>query len=144
MIFGYSRGGSYQKSGRKNIVSPIKPPILIIESNNPTLKLYRRELSRDFRVLACSEMTEALTLAVTSNLAAVVLEPEISNGQGWKLLSELKQFFSGKSLPIILCSTVDERKRGLDAGAVDFLVKPVLPSVLVETIHRVIRFSSKV
>lgn len=123
---------------------PTKPPILIIESNSPTLKLYRRELSRDFRVLACSEMSEALALVYTNNLAAVVLEPEISNGQGWNLLSELEHFFSGKSPPIILCSTLDERKRGLQAGAVDFLVKPVLPSVLVDAIHRVIRRSSKV
>jgi putative two-component system response regulator len=124
-------------------VPTTKPSILIVESNSPTLMLYRRELGRDFRVLACSEMTEALALVNTSNLAAVVLEPEISNGQGWKLLSELKQFFNGKPLPVILCSTVDERKRGLEAGAVDFLVKPVLPSVLVETIHRVIRLSSR-
>lgn len=122
---------------------PTKPPVLIIESNSPTLELYRRELSRDFRVLACSEMNDALALANASHLAAVVLEPEISNGQGWNLITELKRYFRGKTLPIILCSTLDERKRGLEAGAVDFLVKPVLPSVLVETIHRVIRSSSR-
>jgi DNA-binding response OmpR family regulator len=121
-----------------------KPPILIIESNNPTLELYRRELSRDFQVLACVEGAEALALARTPGLAAVVLEPAIANGQGWKLLSELRQAFCGQMPPIILCSTLDERKRGLEAGAADFLVKPVLPSVLVETIHRVIRLATKV
>jgi DNA-binding response OmpR family regulator len=120
-----------------------KPSILIVENNSPTLELYRRELSHDFQVLACSEVTEAMVLVTTSKLEAVVLEPAISNGQGWKLLSELRQFFNEHSLPIILCSTLDERKRGQEAGAADFLVKPVLPSVLVETLQRVIRLSSK-
>jgi DNA-binding response OmpR family regulator len=120
-----------------------KPSILIVENNNPTLELYRRELSRDFQVLACSEVTEAMALVTTSKLEAVVLEPAVSNGQGWKLLSELRQFFSEHAPPIILCSTLDERKRGQEAGAADFLVKPVLPSVLVETLQRVIRLSSK-
>jgi DNA-binding response OmpR family regulator len=120
-----------------------KPSILIVENNNPTLELYRRELSRYFQVLACSEVMEAMVLVTTSKLEAVVLEPAVSNGQGWKLLSELKQFLNENSLPIILCSTLDERKRGQEAGAVDFLVKPVLPSVLLETLQRVIRLSSK-
>ena len=122
----------------------IKPSVLIIENNSPTLELYRRELSRDFKVLACSEIAEAMALVNTPNLSVVVLEPEISNGQGWNLLSDQRLFFCGSSIPIILCSTLDERKRGLEAGAVDFLVKPVLPPVLVETIHRVIRSFSKV
>ena len=121
-----------------------KPSVLIIENNTPTLQLYRRELGRHFKVLACSELAEAQALVKAHRLAAVVLEPEIADGQGWNLLTELKQFNHGNSLPVILCSTVDERKRGLEAGAADFLVKPVLSPVLIETIQRIIRSSSKV
>jgi len=127
--------------GWRTIVRQPKPPILIIESNNPTLELYRRELSRNFRVLACAEEAAALELAQTPDLAAVVLEPAISNGQGWKLLGDLRQALHG--IPIILCSTMDERKRGQEAGAADFLVKPVLPQVLVETLLRAIRLATK-
>lgn len=125
-------------------MSQSKCPILIIENNSPTLELYRRELGRYFKVLACSELPEAQTLVKTPGLAAVVLEPEIADGQGWGLLFELKKIFHGNPLPVILCSTVDERKRGLEAGAADFLVKPVLPPLLVKTIQRVIRSSVKV
>ena len=128
----------------ENVVSHTKPSILIIENNNPTLELYRRELSHDFEVLACSEVAEALALVNTPRLAAIVLEPEIADGQGWSLLSNLQPDLQGSSLPVILCSTMDERKRGLAAGAVDFLVKPVLPPVLLQAIHRVIRSTSKV
>lgn len=121
-----------------------KPSILIIEQNPPTLELYRRELSRDFQVLACEDSSQALALACTPNLAAVVLEPAFSNNLGWKLFYELRETLKDRAVPIILCSTLDERKRGQEAGAADFLVKPVLPSVLMEALHRVIQLSSKV
>lgn len=124
-------------------VTQTKPSILIIENHNPTLELYRRELGRYFHVLACSKVSEALALAKTARLAAVVLEPEVDDGEGWKLVSGLKHVCQGSTLPVILCSTMDERKRGLEAGAADFLVKPVLPPVLVQTIQRVIRSTSK-
>ena len=114
-----------------------KPSILIIEQN-------RRELSRDFQVLACEDSSQALALASTPNLAAVVLEPVLSNNLGWKLFDELREALKGRAVPIVLCSTMDERKRGQEAGAADFLVKPVLPSILLETLHRVIQLSSKV
>jgi hypothetical protein len=39
-----------------------------------------------------------------------------------------------------LCSSSDERKRGLDAGAQAFLIKPVLPADLHLTLRRVIAY----
>jgi PleD family two-component response regulator len=120
-----------------------KPSILIIENNSPTLELYQRELSRDFQVLACDDETDAMALINSPDLVAVVLEPAISNNRGWNLFSDLLGKLRNRSVPIILCSTLDERKRGQEVGAADFLVKPVLPSILIETLHRVIRSSSK-
>ena len=121
-----------------------KPLVLIIESNNPTLELYRRELSQEFQVLACAEENKALTMIENPGLAAVVLEPAISSGQGWKLLAKLQKSLGKRAIPIILCSTMDERKRGLEAGAFDFLVKPVLPYMLIETLQRAIKARHKV
>lgn len=112
--------------------------ILIIEEDSPTLELYRRELRRDYQVLACQSGEEALHLASSHPLAAIVLEPAINGGQGWHLLPILRQALNGRDVPIILCSTQDERRRGLQEGASLFLVKPVLPVELRESIQRVL------
>lgn len=112
--------------------------ILIIEHDPSTLELYRRVLSRDFRVLACSDDKEALDLVKNNPLQAIILEPALHGGRGWALLAAIKESPSIQFLPVILCSTLDERKRGLEMGAVTCLVKPVLPSVLLETVHRIV------
>jgi DNA-binding response OmpR family regulator len=112
--------------------------ILIIESDPPTLELYRRELSRYFTVLACLSEEEALRISETGDISAVILEPAIDGGDGWQLLSTLSESFRGRNIPIILCSTQDERKRGLQQGAAAFLVKPVLPIELRETVRRIV------
>lgn len=112
--------------------------VLIIENDPPTLELYCRELSRDYQVIACPDEDEALRLAGSANLCAIVLEPAISGGNGWHLLAALLQFFAGRSIPIILCSTQDERQRGFREGASAFLVKPVLPVELRNTLQKIL------
>jgi DNA-binding response OmpR family regulator len=115
------------------------PTILIIEKDQATLELYCRELNRDFEVLVCSGKNEVLQAIKGRNVNAIVLEPAAWNGQGWDLLDKILALPADvRSFPIILCSVLDERKRGLDMGAAAFLVKPVLPSQLLETLHQVL------
>ena len=113
--------------------------ILIIECDVPTLELYLRELSRDYQILACSETQEALALLQAHSVAAVVLEPSTPDGQGWSLLAAIKSLPGSSPIPVVLCSTLDERKRGMEMGAAAYLVKPVLPTTLLETLQQVTR-----
>lgn len=114
--------------------------ILIIESDLVMLELYRRELSPHFAVLTCSRKSDVLATVQAQRVSAVVLEPHAWNGQGWDLLDSLLALPADvRSFPIILCSVLDERKRGLDKGAAVFLVKPVLPSQLLETLRQLIK-----
>lgn len=112
--------------------------VLIIESDPPTLELYRRELSREFKVLACLTEEDALRMAEVADLCAVVLEPAIAGGDGWCLVSTLSKTFASRQVPIILCSTQDDRMRGMQEGAAAFLVKPVLPVELRETVRKIV------
>ena len=113
--------------------------ILIIECDLPTLELYLRELSRDYQILACSETQQALDLLQAHPVAAVVLEPSTPDEQGWSLLAAIKNLPGSSPIPVVLCSTLDERKRGLEMGAAAYLVKPVLPTTLLETLQQVTR-----
>src|SRR5437868_2646404 len=113
------------------------PAILIVEDDQPTLELYRRELSREYRVSACSSESDALEAVRTLNLCAVVLEPAALGGQGWSLLATINARYHTRPIPVIVCSVLDERKRGLEMGAVACLVKPVLPTTLLEILRRV-------
>ncbi|MBN9390099.1 MAG: response regulator [Chloroflexi bacterium] len=112
--------------------------VLLIEDDPSTRELYQRELSRDYEVLTCSTESEALALLDLHPVCAIVLEPGLQNGQGWSLLAMLHAMPRTRTIPIILCSTLDERRRGMELGATLYLTKPVLPEHLVKKIHEVI------
>ena len=118
-----------------------KQAILIVECDLPTLELYRRELSRDYQILTCSETQKALTLLHTHPVSAVVLEPSAPDEQGWSLLAAIKSLPGHSPIPVVLCSTLDERKRGMEMGAAAYLIKPVLPTTLRDTLRQVTRRS---
>ena len=118
---------------------PAKPVVLLIDRDLPMLELYQRELSQDYQVLTCADENAVPTLLTTPNLVALVLEPAIASGEGWDLLAAILHTLQEKPVPVVVCSTLDERKRGMEAGAAAFLIKPVLPARLRETLRQVIR-----
>jgi DNA-binding response OmpR family regulator len=117
-----------------------KPALLIVDDDLPTLELYQRELSAEYSVFTCQDRAEAEKLAATPGLCALILEPTIAGGAGWQLLEHLRREVGRIAFPVILCSSSDERKRGLRAGAQAFLIKPVLPADLHLTLRRVIAY----
>jgi DNA-binding response OmpR family regulator len=107
-----------------------KPTILIVEADLPTLDLYCQALSGEFITVGTLKPEEALEYARLPQLRAVVIEPRLKNEVGWELAKEIRCVLLNKATPIILCSTLDERKRGIEMGAAAYLVKPVMPSEL--------------
>ena len=113
------------------------PTILLIEDDQSTRELYQRELSRDFRVLACATQSEALTILHGCTVRAIVVEPALYNGQGWAFLAMLRSMSQTRTIPVIICSTLDDERRGVEFDATLYLIKPVLPAVLLSVIHQV-------
>jgi DNA-binding response OmpR family regulator len=118
-------------------MQPQMPSLLIIDDDLPTLELYRRELSIDYHVLICQDRLHAEKLMKTPDLCAVILEPAMADGEGWGLLAVLRKVRGEKPVPVILCSSSDEKKRGIQEGARVFLIKPVLPADLHGALRRV-------
>ena len=114
------------------------PTILLIEDDEATSELYQRELKRAYTVLACDSESEALALLQSNVIGAIVLEPAMHSGQGWAILEVLHTMPHTRTIPVILCSTLDERRLGMELGATRYLIKPVLPRALLDAIHRVI------
>jgi DNA-binding response OmpR family regulator len=113
-----------------------KPIILMVESDLPTIELYRGALNREYEVLARSDESGALEALSTSDVRAIILEPALESGRGWGIFSAIRNATRERPIPVIVCTTLDERKRGLEMGAAAFLVKPVLPGVLLKTLRQ--------
>jgi DNA-binding response OmpR family regulator len=114
----------------------ILPTVLIVESDQATYQMYRRALQPEYHVLVASYDDDVLTLVKANPIDAVVLEPGPIGGRGWALLADLKHLPELQSLPIVVCTAQDERRRGQELGSAAYLIKPVLPAALLETVRR--------
>lgn len=121
------------------LTSQLAHTILVVD-DDPSL----REALTDtleltgFRVLEAASGEEALAvLAQRSEVALVVSDVNMGGMDGHALLREIKRLHP--HLPVILNTAYGTIHRSVEAmrdGAVDYLVKPFEPRVLVETVNR--------
>lgn len=113
-----------------------QPIILLLEDDAATRELYRRELSRTFCVVACGSEQEAVEQLSTQEPAALVLEPAALHSEAWPFVAMLRRRLP--RLPIVVCSILDVRGRSAELGAAAYLIKPVTPAHLANTLSNVL------
>ena len=79
-----------------------------------------------------------LNLLRTTPVAALVLEPAFFVTSGWDGVAAISDICATQGVPLVVCSTLDERRRGITLGAAVYLVKPTLPATLLATLRQVI------
>ncbi len=116
---------------------------ILIVDDDPKLRGFLRKglEEQDF---ACSEAcTVEQAIAILLGDAApdlVLLDVMLPDGEGWQVLKELRTM--GSETPVIFLtarSQVDERVRGLEMGADDYIIKPFEFRELLARIGVVIR-----
>lgn len=129
-------------SGRRNRyiqnMTEILPAILIVEHDRLTLDLYQRALGQDFCIMTASDEQKALLLLESEDIRAIILEPVGLGDKGQSLLTRVKSKTRTRRLPVIVCTTMDERRLGFEMGASEYLVKPILPNTLRQMLLRVV------
>lgn len=112
--------------------------VMLVEPDLATRQLYSRELRRRWRVLALPDADEALAALDRETPHAAVIEPYVGDHQiDWESLAGLRdKLLARKRIPLILCSTLDERGAGYAWGATAYLLKPVSPEQLVRELTR--------
>jgi len=107
--------------------------ILIIDDDRPTVSLVEQFLKRKGynRVLGITDSQQAIETCATFAPDLILLDLLMPNIDGFALLEEIRSDVSDSFLPIIVLTadtSEDAKSRALDAGATDFLVKPVSPT----------------
>jgi GAF domain-containing protein/CheY-like chemotaxis protein len=129
-----------QAPARAEPVHPIaedaeEPLVLVVDDDATTRELVVRHLERaGFAVVAARGGQEGLRLVRELRPAAVTLDVMMPDLDGWTVLAAIKGDPALAGTPVVLMSIVDQKNRGYALGAVDYLVKPVDRSKLVEAI----------
>ena len=119
------------------------PLILVVEDEGAAQELLVSHLEEaGFRAVTVGNGAEAIRAARDIHPDVITMDVLMPGKTGWQTLEELKQSPATASIPVIIVSVVEERKKGLSIGAADYLVKPVSKENLLEAIRRATTTSS--
>lgn len=115
--------------------------LLVIEDETKAAAYLKKGLAEHgFVVDVAADGEEGLYLLQQYEYALVVLDLMLPKRDGWSVLSELRQ--GNTSLPVLVVTAKDEvedRVRGLNLGADDYLVKPFAFSELLARVRTILR-----
>ena len=114
--------------------------LLIVEDEPKTGDYLRKGLSENgFAVDVARTGLDGQHLALTGEYDLVVLDVGLPGVDGWSVLAEMRKH---KQTPVMFLTArnrVDDRVRGLELGADDYLVKPFAFSELLARIRTLLR-----
>ena len=116
---------------------PQTPPVnfLLVDDREENLLALEALLRRDgLRILKARSGDEALELLLTHDVALALLDVQMPDMDGFALAEFMRGVERSRHIPIIFITAAPQEQhrefRGYDAGAVDFLVKPINSQIL--------------
>ena len=115
--------------------------ILIVEDEQKTGDYLKQGLCEaGFVADLARDGADGLHLALTDDYDLVVLDVMLPRLDGWQVLREIRQ--KGKHLPVLFLTArdqVEDRVKGLEFGADDYLIKPFAFSELLARVRALLR-----
>jgi len=118
--------------------------ILIIEDETELVEVIRQSLEKEnFRVETAGDYDSALDKIISFDYDCILLDIMLPGGSGLGILQELKNLEKSDNVIIISAKdSLDDKLKGLDLGADDYLTKPFHIAELNARIKSVLRRKS--
>lgn len=117
-----------------------QPHLLIVDDDNRILKLLKKFLSQNgFFVSTSTSPKEALSTLEKFTFDLIILDVMMPEITGIEFAKAIKD--SGKKMPVVMLTALsepDDRVRGLEAGASDYVTKPFEPRELLLRINNLL------
>ena len=117
-----------------------KSHILVVDDDNRILKLLKEFLSKEgFLVSTSMSTNEAVELLANFDYDLIILDVMMPEITGLEFAAKIKE--SGSIMPIVMLTALSEpedRIKGLESGANDYLTKPFEPRELLIRINNLI------
>ncbi len=107
--------------------------VLVVDDDRGLLSIIERILRKDYDVILASSGLEALDLLTASGADLVLLDIMMPGMDGLEVCAEIKGNPDSSDLPVIFLTGMedeDAEEAALDAGAADFISKPIRPRIL--------------
>ena len=120
--------------------------VLVVDDILANVKLLEARLNAEyFEVLTARSGEEALAVVHSSPIDVVLLDVMMPGMDGFEVCRQIKSTSATAQLPIIMVTALDQasdKVRGLEAGADDFLTKPVDDIALITRVKNLARLKA--
>ncbi|MDQ7049899.1 MAG: adenylate/guanylate cyclase domain-containing protein [Enterobacterales bacterium] len=127
------------KDGKNNDTSQYKGSILIADDDPINLQVLTDLLQMNqYQVSSTKDGIEATELGLKEKFDLAILDIMMPGMSGYQVTKKLRQKYSAVELPILLLSARNQPgdvKAGFEAGANDYVTKPIEREVLLSRIH---------
>ncbi|TVM00679.1 MAG: hypothetical protein CV087_12865 [Candidatus Brocadia sp. WS118] len=113
--------------------------ILVVDDSNTDLRIIRKLLGNEYKVLVTDNPNSALSILQKNHLDLVLIDAHIPGVNGITLCERFRRNAMSHTIPIIICSSSPTQEtviQAIRAGAKDFLVKPFTRQILIEKINK--------
>ncbi|MBF0463421.1 MAG: response regulator [Magnetococcales bacterium] len=112
---------------------PPQPLILLVDDEPVNIEILHEILQEDYEILFATHGGEALQVAAAQRPDLILLDVMMPNMDGREVCTRLKSNPDLRAIPVIFVTAMGgerEETIGLEAGAVDYITKPVNPAVV--------------
>ena len=110
-------------------------PVLVVEDEASTCLLYERFLHGSaFRPVFASSVREAEQQWLAQPPVAVLLDVSLRGEDSWRWLTDIKSDPRRASVPVVLATETDDKRKGLALGADAYYIKPLSRLELLSTL----------
>lgn len=122
--------------------------VLIVDDIPANVRLLQAKLEADYyEVLTATDGVAALHLAAEAQPDIILLDVMMPGVDGYEVTRQLKNNPDTRHIPVILLTALDgreDRLSGLEAGADDFMTKPVDDALLTARLQALVRLKQMV
>ena len=116
-----------------NPTPDLRPRLLLVDDEPTNLQVLRHILQADYRLLFATDGERALQVAREQRPDLILLDVMMPHLDGYAVCRVLKADAATAAIPVIFITALTDSQdetAGFDAGAVDYITKPVSPPVV--------------
>ena len=118
---------------------PKKSRVLLVDDQPENIDILANVLGEDYQVLVALNGAKALEIAgKTDSPDLILLDVMMPEMDGYEVCRRLQESEDTREIPIIFVtamSDVEDETKGFALGAVDFITKPLSPSIVRARVH---------
>jgi len=119
------------ETGKKNLV-------IMVDDNPANLRIGKNILTNSFTVATAPSSEKLFSLLKNNNPSIILLDVDMPGMNGYETIKILKADPKTRDIPVIFLTSIgesDSELEGLTLGAIDYISKPIQPSLLLKRIE---------